>query len=118
VPARHVGDVRRTAEAAEEVLRRALPSGSVFLRALIDDGGTATVTRLRDLTGEKSLHHMTLTLNTAAHQVLGGRTDGTGERLRVAIPRPDPTAVDERARLHAARGPGAGPRRGAASPGR
>ncbi|KOX27100.1 hypothetical protein ADK67_14915 [Saccharothrix sp. NRRL B-16348] len=63
----------------------------MFLRALIEEGGTATVTRLRELTGEKNLRYMTLTLNTAARRVLGGRKDGTGERLRVAIPCTDPT---------------------------
>ncbi|MEU4807403.1 hypothetical protein [Actinosynnema sp. NPDC023587] len=92
VEPRHVEGVGWTVELAEQVLRGALPSGSVFLRALVDEGGTATVARLRELTGEKRLHYMTLTLNTSARRVLGGRKDGSGERLRVAVPRTDPAS--------------------------
>ncbi|WP_141974942.1 hypothetical protein [Saccharothrix saharensis] len=89
---RHVEGVLWTVELAEQALRGARPAGSTFLRVLIDQGGTATAARLRELTGQHNLHHMTLTVNTSARRVLGGRQDGSGERLRVAIPRPDPNA--------------------------
>lgn len=58
-------------ELAERILRRAQPTGSTFLRALIDEGGTATAERLRERTG-LSLHHATQTLTTAAAAVLSG----------------------------------------------
>lgn len=82
-----------TVEFAEEVLRQALPSGSVFLRALVDEGGTATVARLKDLTGSNALHYMTLTLNTAARKLRRpprGEVQLGGERPRVARPVTDP----------------------------
>lgn len=63
-------------ELAEEVLRRALPSGSTFLRALIDEGGTATAARLKELTGSNTLQYMQLTLNAAARKVYGRRMPG------------------------------------------
>jgi hypothetical protein len=44
-----------TVDLAEEVLRLALPSGSVLLRALVDEGGTATVERLKALTTSDAL---------------------------------------------------------------
>ncbi|WP_030429680.1 hypothetical protein [Allokutzneria albata] len=77
-----------TVELAEEVLRHALPSGSVFLRALINEGGTATADRLKELTGSRVLHPMLQTLNTAARKALGGRR--LGQRVRIAHSRSDP----------------------------
>ncbi|MQA12579.1 MAG: hypothetical protein GEU98_29485, partial [Pseudonocardiaceae bacterium] len=62
-----------TVELAEQVLRQALPTGSRFLRALIDEGGSASAARMRELTGESRLHPMTLTLNHAARHVTGRR---------------------------------------------
>lgn len=60
-----------TVELAEQVLLRTRPKGRAFLRALIDEGGTATADRLRELTGMSGLHHATMTLSNAAAQVLG-----------------------------------------------
>lgn len=68
-----------TVQLAEEVLRRARPTGHAFLRALIDEGGTATADRLRELTGMSALHRATLT--NAAAQVLG-REAPDGRRRR------------------------------------
>lgn len=42
------GNVPWTVDLAEEVLRLALPSGSVFLRALVDEGGRATASGSRN----------------------------------------------------------------------
>ena len=57
-----------TVELAEEVLRRALPTGSRLLRALIDEGGQATVIRLHELLQTQRLgpYMQTLTTNAAA----------------------------------------------------
>jgi hypothetical protein len=44
-----------------QVLRQAQPAGSVFLRALVDEGGHATAARLRGLTGVDRLNPMTST---------------------------------------------------------
>lgn len=73
---------------AEQALRLALPSGLVFLRALIDEGGTATAARLKDLTGSGTLHRMTQTLNGAAKKAAGRRSLGGYRHL--AHPRRDP----------------------------
>lgn len=59
-----------TSEMAEQILRRARPAGSTFLRALIDEGGTATAERLRERTDIPALHHATQSLSTAAKYVL------------------------------------------------
>jgi hypothetical protein len=91
--------VQWNVDVAEQILRQALPSGSAFLRALIDEGGTATVTRLLELIGQPRLNHMTLTLNTAARHVLGDRHTPDGARLRIAVPRPDP-ALPRSTRVH------------------
>jgi hypothetical protein len=57
-----------TVELVEEALRRALPTGSRLLRALIDEGGQATVARLHELLGTQRLgpYMQTLTTNAAA----------------------------------------------------
>jgi hypothetical protein len=82
--AAHAQGVTWTVDLAEKVLRQALPSGSVFLRALVDEGGTATAERLKELTGTDALHYMTLTLNGATKKLTGNR------RLRLAQPRHNP----------------------------
>jgi hypothetical protein len=78
-----------TVDLAEEILRLALPTGSVFLRALIDEGGTATAVRLKELTGSTALHYMTLTLNMAARKLMDGRH--LGSRRHLAHPLRNPT---------------------------
>jgi hypothetical protein len=83
------GPVPWTVDLAEEVLRLALPSGSVFLRALINEGGTATAARLKEVIGSDALHYMTLTLNGAAKKV--ARTRQLGRHRHLALPRRDPT---------------------------
>jgi hypothetical protein len=55
---------------AELILRRARPVGSVFIRALVDQGGTATAEKLRELTGLDALNQATQTLTKAASAVL------------------------------------------------
>lgn len=57
------------ADLAELILRRARPVGSVFMRALVDQGGTATAERLRELTGLDALNQATLALTRAASAV-------------------------------------------------
>jgi hypothetical protein len=52
-------DASWTIDLAEEILRKALPSASVFLRALISEGGRATAQRLRELTSGNELRAMT-----------------------------------------------------------
>jgi hypothetical protein len=54
---------------AEEILRKALPSASMFLRALINEGGRATADRLREVTTGHELRAMTLSLNHAARRL-------------------------------------------------
>jgi len=54
---------------AELILRRARPVGSVFIRALVDQGGTATAEKLRELTGLGALNQATQTLTQAASAV-------------------------------------------------
>lgn len=54
---------------AELILRRARPVGSVFLRALVDQGGTATAEKLREMTGLDALNQATRTLTEAARAV-------------------------------------------------
>lgn len=88
-------EVPWTVDAAEQVLRLALPPGSVFLRALIDEGGTATVERLKERTGSNALHYMTLTLNHAARKLADGRR--LEKHRYLAAPRRDP----ENPRKHA-----------------
>lgn len=55
---------------AEAVLRRARPEGMLFMRALVDAGGTATVAHLKDVTGMTTLHHTTQSLTSALVAVL------------------------------------------------
>lgn len=61
-----------TVELAEEVLRGAKPIGSQLLRAVIDEGGTASVERLREVLGVQELQRATLTLNQAARRTVDG----------------------------------------------
>jgi hypothetical protein len=77
-----------TVDIAEQVLRRAQPGGSTFLRALIDEGGTATADRLRQLIGTDGLRHLTQSLNAAARHVFGRQQPGW--RPQIATPRQDP----------------------------
>jgi hypothetical protein len=76
-----------TVEQAEEVLRRAIPSASTFLRALINEGGTATVQRLKELTNGAELRYMTLSLNTAARKIAGPQLY---PQRYLAVPNRDP----------------------------
>lgn len=69
-----------TVDLAEEILREALPKGSTFLRALVDEGGTATAARLKELTNSDALHYMTLTLTSAARKVLSNRNFSLAHR--------------------------------------
>ena len=78
-----------TVEFAEQVLRLAKPSGSVFLRALVDEGGQADVETLKQRTGSDKLNYMTLTVNTAARSLWVGPVPD-GSRLFVARPLHDP----------------------------
>lgn len=66
-----VTDLEWTVEMATEVVRYALPPGRVFLRALVDEGGTATAERLKEVTGAAKLNNMTLTVNSAVRTVMG-----------------------------------------------
>ncbi|MGW6445163.1 hypothetical protein [Lentzea sp. NPDC055074] len=75
---------------AVEVLRLAQPSASVFLRALVDEGGTASAERLKERTSSDKLHHMTQTLNTAARSLWVGPVPGDASRLFVAQRLHDP----------------------------
>ena len=80
-----------SADLAEQILRRAKPFGLVFLRALIDEGGTATAERLRTLTGQQALHYAGVSLTAAARKVLSEHHPG-GARWRhfyAARPHPD-----------------------------
>ncbi|MFD6073020.1 hypothetical protein [Amycolatopsis lurida] len=62
---------------AERILRRARPAGSLFLRALVDQGGTATAEKLREVTGLEFLNHATRTLTESAAVVF---SDGDPEQ--------------------------------------
>lgn len=77
-----------TVELAEAVLRQALPYGSTFLRALIDEGGTATVAQLRARTASEDLQRMALTLNKSWQKVSRGQQVEKAPRLSQG--RPDP----------------------------
>lgn len=70
-----------TVDLAEQILRRARPTGATFLRALIDEGGSATAELLRQRTGLPALNHATQTLTTAAAHVLS-RQFSDGRRWR------------------------------------
>jgi hypothetical protein len=70
-PNGHADEPQWTVDLAEQVLRHAIPSASTFLRALIDEGGKATVQRLKELTNGAELRYMTLSLNTAARKIAG-----------------------------------------------
>lgn len=80
------GPQQWTVDLAEEALRLAKPDASLFVRALVDEGGTATAARLKELTGRDQLHYMTLSLN-AAVKTVGGRQRRFGRQL--ANPRQD-----------------------------
>lgn len=73
-----------TAELAERILRRATTSGSVFMRALVDAGGTITRQQLIEQTGLPKPEHATQSLTTAARAVLNdvlpGRNEGAAHR--------------------------------------
>lgn len=67
---RQVQQIEWTTDLAERVLRGARSTGSTFLRALIDEGGTATAETLRERTGFDALNHATQSLTTSAKRVL------------------------------------------------
>lgn len=78
-----------TVDIAEEILREALPTGSTFLRALVNEGGTATADRLKELTNSNALQHMTRTLSVAARKILSKRQIDIAPR-DIFRPRRDP----------------------------
>src|SRR5882757_6976767 len=82
-----VGEPGWTVDLAEEILRKALPSASAFLRALIDEGGKATAQRLRELTSGHELRAMTLSLNNAARRLAG---EQLAAHRYLALPGRDP----------------------------
>jgi len=69
-----------TVDQAVQMLRHALPSGSRFLRALINEGGVATAARLRKILDEDSLGPMTQTLNGAMRKTFRRSGQLGGER--------------------------------------
>lgn len=71
-----------TVELAEDVVRQAKVNGRVFLRALVDEGGTATADRLREITGIEGLHRATQTLSSAASKALKAKLGDEGRRWR------------------------------------
>lgn len=79
-----------TVDYAEEVLRHAQPSASTLLRALVDEGGSATAARLKELTGQDRLNPMMQTLNGAARRLWIGPLPDDETRLFIAQPRRDP----------------------------
>ncbi|TDC88147.1 hypothetical protein E1161_24450 [Saccharopolyspora aridisoli] len=86
----HTADLKRpterpfewTVEVAEDTVRRAKENGRIFLRALIDEGGTATADRLREITGMEALQHATQTLSMAASKALKAKFGDEGRRWR------------------------------------
>lgn len=78
-----------TVELAEEILRNALPTASTLLRALIEEGGTATAEQLRSRLGIQRLSPMRQTLSTAAARVFSRRGFDRSYR-HVVQARPDP----------------------------
>jgi hypothetical protein len=84
-----------TVDRAVQMLRQAQPAGSVFLRALVDEGGHATAARLRELTGVDRLNPMTSTLNAATRKVFGARRLAYDDRhlARPGKPPEDPRAA-------------------------
>lgn len=71
-----------TVELAEDTVRRAKENGRIFLRALIDEGGTATADRLREITGMEALQHATQTLSMAASEGPKAKFGDEGRRRR------------------------------------
>jgi hypothetical protein len=67
-----------TVDLAEELLRLATPASSRFVRGLVDEGGTATAARLKELTGVDALQYMALSLNSALRKVSGSRATTSG----------------------------------------
>lgn len=77
-----------TVDLAVEVLKQARPSASKLVRALVDEGGRATATRLKELVRAGNLGPLNRTLNTAARHVWRG--ERLKARLHVATPLRDP----------------------------
>lgn len=78
-----------TTEFAVEVLRDSTDSGSRLVRALVDEGGSATADRLREVTGEQTLRSMGQSVNQAARRRWRGPLPD-GERLYVVRSHPPP----------------------------
>jgi hypothetical protein len=60
-----VADLDWTVDQAVRMLQIARPAGLVFLRSLVDEGGTATAARLRERTGFTRFDHAHRTLNAS-----------------------------------------------------
>ncbi|MGV9336654.1 hypothetical protein [Nocardia sp. NPDC003726] len=50
------------------IFQRATTTSLALVRALISEGGTASVDRLKELTGAETLHHMTQSLNVSGQR--------------------------------------------------
>ena len=61
-------DTRWTPALCERILRSSSPAGHRLVRALLAEGGSASVDRLTELTGDTTLRAATLSLNTAARR--------------------------------------------------
>jgi hypothetical protein len=68
-------DVRWTPALCERILRASAPVGYRLVQALVAEGGSASVARLTELTGDPLLRAATQTLNMAA------RREGVGHAL-------------------------------------
>lgn len=84
-----IADLPWTVNYATELLRYARPGGLAFARALVDEGGTATAARLREVIGVDALHPLTATLNAAVRTAVDRRRLRYQDR-HLAKPQPPP----------------------------
>jgi hypothetical protein len=85
-----IADLPWTVEYAIELLRYARPGGLAFARALVDEGGTATAARLREILGVTALNSLTATLNAAVRTAVGrGRLRYPDRHLAKPLPPPE-----------------------------
>jgi hypothetical protein len=85
-----IADLPWTVEYAVELLRYARPGGLAFARALVDEGGTATAARLREILGVTALNSLTATLNAAVRTAVGrGRLRYPDRHLAKPLPPPE-----------------------------
>ena len=83
-----VHDPGWTVDLAIEALTTAVPGASALVRALVDEGGSATAVRLKELLKVEQLSPITRSLNTAARNIWRG--EGLTIRVYVAMPQRDP----------------------------